>query len=183
MAMTAGRSWAGAAAVLLLAACAGPDGETGQRDAAADSAASAAVPVIPGAADTAHPTVRGVVYVPVYSHIYDRNGKRYINLTATLSVRNTDPERPMTLSTVQYFNTAGRLVRVYQPRPVALAPLATAEFIVAEQDTTGGSGANFLVEWTADRSITEPVIEAVMISGSGALGLSFVSVGRPLRRR
>jgi hypothetical protein len=168
---------------LTLAACSGAGGETRQGGVPADSIVSAAVPVIPGAADTAHPTARGVVYVPVYSHIYDRNGKRYINLTATLSVRNTDPERPMTLTTVQYFNTAGKRVRVYQPHPVALAPLATAEFIVAEQDTTGGSGANFLVEWTADRSITEPVIEAVMISGSGTLGLSFVSVGRPLRRR
>lgn len=168
--------------LVLLAACAGPGGERAPALASADSAAPAAVPVIPGAADTTHATVRGVIYVPVYSHIYDGDGRRFINLATTLSVRNTDPERALTLNTVQYFNTAGRLVRVYQPKPRQLAPLATAEYIVAERDTAGGSGANFLVEWSAPRSITEPVVEAIMISGSGTLGLSFVSVGRPLRR-
>jgi hypothetical protein len=174
------RSICGAALSLLLAGCAAGGGEgTG---AAADTAARAGVPVIPGAADSTHPTIRRVVYVPVYSHIYDGDGKRYTNLTATLSVRNTDPERAMTLTAVQYFNTAGRLVRVYQQHPARLGPLATTEFIVAQRDTTGGSGANFLVEWTAERSITEPVIEAVMIS-SGTLELSFVSVGRTLLRR
>lgn len=165
---------------LLLAACAGPSTE--RTTTAAPDSATAAVPVIPGAADTAHATVRGVVYVPVYSHIYDGDGKRFLELATTLSVRNTDPERTLTLTAVQYFNTAGRLVRVYQARPRQLAPLATAEYFVAARDTAGGSGANFLVEWTAQRSITEPVVEAIMISGTGTLGLSFVSVGRPLHR-
>jgi len=174
------RSIAGAAVALLLAACAAPADR--QPAAPADSLGQVAVPRIPGVADSAHPRIRQVVYVPVYSHIY-WDPDRAIDLAATLSVRNTDPERTMTLTSVQYFNTAGTLVRVYQPRPVALPPLATREYTVAARDTSGGSGANFLVEWTAGGSITEPVIEAVMISGTGTLGLSFVSVGRPLQRR
>jgi len=173
------RRFPGAVVCLLLAACAAPGDE---RTSTVPDTARAEVPVIPGVADSARPTIRRVVYVPVYSHIYDGDHKRYVNLTTTLSVRNTDPEREMTLTAVQYFNTAGRLVRVYQPRPLRMAPLATTEFVVAERDTTGGSGANFLVEWTAASSITEPVVEAVMIS-SGTLELSFVSVGRPLLRR
>ena len=174
------RSVPGAVLSLLLAACTAPG--QGRAGAPPDTLAQVAVPRIPGVADSAHPRIRQVVYVPIYSHIYwDRN--RHINLAATLSVRNTDPERSLTLTAVQYFNTAGRLVRVYRQRPLTLAPLASTEFIVAQQDTVGGSGANFLVEWTAEGRITEPVIEAVMVSASGSLEFSFVSVGRPLLRR
>jgi len=174
--------WSSAFVLLLVSSCAGPGGA--ERTAPPpDSVARAAVPTIPGAADTTHPAIRRVVYVPVYSHIYTSDGDRYIDLTVTLSVRNTDPERPMTLTAVQYFNTAGRLMRVYQDRPTTLAPLETKEFVLPKRDTAGGSGANFIVEWTARQSITEPVVEAVMISGGGTVDLSFVSVGRPLLRR
>lgn len=32
----------------------------------------------------------GSVYIPVYSHIYQHNQKKTFDLTATLSIRNTD---------------------------------------------------------------------------------------------
>jgi hypothetical protein len=179
---------AAAALLLALASLAACEREGGARAGgvrADTAAAGAAVPEIPGPspADSAHPVVRQVVYVPVYPRIYFRDQRRAIDLAATLSVRNTDPEYPLTVTAVLYFNTAGRLVRSYLRGPVRLGPMATAEYVVEPRDTAGGSGANFLVEWTADRRVTEPVIEAVMIGATGAQGISFVSVGRPLRRR
>ncbi len=61
--------------------------------------------------------------------------------------------------------------------------MATMEFVVENDDREGGSGANFLVELTAPRNVTEPVVEAVMVGGSGTLSVSFATVGRALVRR
>lgn len=56
------------------------------------------------------------------------------------------------------------------------------EFVVAEHDTTGGSGANFIVVWSADRPVSDPVIESVMISTRAGQDLSFTSRGVPIVR-
>jgi hypothetical protein len=123
------------------------------------------------------------IYVPIYSHVYYRDRSRVLNLTATLSVRNTDLTNPITVASVRYYDTAGTLVRAYVEQPVQLAPLATAEFIVEEHDTSGGSGANFIVEWVAAGRVNEPIVEAVMVNSSLSLGLAFVSPGRVIRDR
>jgi hypothetical protein len=127
--------------------------------------------------------VRGVVYVPVYSHIYDRDHRRTLQLAVTLSVRNTDPERAMEVARVTYYDTGGKALREYVARPLRLGPLASAEFVVERRDDEGGAGANFLVEWRAAAPVTEPVFESVMIGTEGGQGISFLSVGRPLIRR
>jgi hypothetical protein len=122
------------------------------------------------------------VYVPVYSHIYFRDQRRTINLTATLSVRNTDARSPITIASVRYYGQNGELIRHYLTTPRRLGPMASADFVVNESDTSGGLGASFLVDWAAQTAVTQPVVEAVMISAASAQGISFVSVGRPLAR-
>ena len=122
-----------------------------------------------------------VVYVPVYSHIYHQDGTRQIDLAATLSIRNTDPERSITVASVAYYDSDGRLMRDRLDRPLVLAPLGTRSFVVQEQDRTGGSGANFLVTWSASASVSEPLVETVMISTASSQGLSFVGEGRTVR--
>jgi hypothetical protein len=119
------------------------------------------------------------LYVPVYSHIYVREGEPY-RLTATLSIRNTDPDHQIYVNAVRYYNSVGKLVQSYLERPLILGPLATTEFLVEERDTRGGSGANFIVEWACPDLVTEPVIEAVMIGATSQQGISFVCPGRVL---
>ena len=136
-------------------------------------------PAIPAAADSA----RRVFYVPVYSHIYHRDQHRFIDLAITLSVRNTDPQHPITLTAADYYDTRGRAVRSYVRQPARLAPMATMEFVVEDDDRQGGSGANFLVALTVPPHVTEPVVEAVMVGGSGTLSVSFATTGRALARR
>lgn len=120
------------------------------------------------------------LYVPAYSHIYHQNGRSYL-LTVTLSVRNTDPEHEIVVSSVRYYNTDGQLVKNHLEQPRRLAPLATAEFLVERDDTTGGSGANFLVEWVAEQPVTEPIVETVMIDTLGQQGISFARVGKVIK--
>ena len=61
--------------------------------------------------------------------------------------------------------------------------MASTDFVVEEYDTSGGAGANFIVDWTASMEVTAPVVEAVMISTASQQGISFVSAGRVLKDR
>ncbi|WP_218830347.1 DUF3124 domain-containing protein [Rubrivirga marina] len=119
-----------------------------------------------------------LVYVPAYSHVFSGDGERDLLLTATLSVRNADPERPIRLEGVRYVGSEGQTIRSYVDAPQALGPLATASFVVAESDRAGGVGASFLVEWTGGAGGVPPVVQAVMISTAGQQGISFVTEGR-----
>lgn len=116
------------------------------------------------------------VYVPVYSHIYAKGGKPIL-LASTLSIRNTDPHKEISLTSVRYYDTNGNLVKDYLENSVLLKPLATAEFLVAQQDIKGGSGANFIVEWISATKVNQPVIEAVMIGSEDQARIAFVRPG------
>lgn len=122
------------------------------------------------------------VYVPVYSHIYSKGGEPFL-LETTLSIRNSDPERAISVTSARYFDTKGALIQDYVEGLIKLKPLETTEILVEKQDTRGGSGANFIVAWSAEEPVYEPIIEAVMVGHSGNQSVSFKSVGRPLVRR
>lgn len=140
-------------------------------------------PVRPAAAEVLGRWLGQTVYVPVYSHIFaeDRYRDRPFLLTATLSVRNTDPERPFTLKSVDYYDSEGGLLQRYLEAPVTLAPLASTHYIVPESEAKGGAGAKFLIEWQAPAAVSEPIIEAVMIGTKLQQGISFISTGRAIK--
>jgi hypothetical protein len=123
------------------------------------------------------------VYVPIYSHIYTWDQNRQMDLTATLSVRNTDLNRSMIVASVNYYSTDGKLIRKYLEQPVELGPLASASFLVNQEDRSGGAGAAFIVEWVSQSNLSPPVIESVMINTGGNQGISFVSPGRVIKSR
>jgi hypothetical protein len=135
----------------------------------------------PGAAMPADVAARGhAVYVPAYSHIYARGGGA-VQLDVILSARNTDPEHPIRLDHVGYFGTDGELIRELAAEPLVLGPLQTATYLVAGRDFRAGSGANFMVEWSAQEAINGPIFEAVMLGPDE--GISFTSRGVPVERR
>jgi hypothetical protein len=113
-------------------------------------------------------------YVPVYSHIYTLGGRPLL-LETTLSVRNTDISETLVVTSVRYFDTDGKQVRSFLDGPLTLGPLATAEFLIEAKDTSGGSGANFIVEWNGGESLNPPLIEAVMVGMDGTHGMAFTS--------
>lgn len=118
------------------------------------------------------------LYVPVYSYIYYGNKEKTIDLTATLSIRNTDATRSITITLVDYHDSNGKLVRHYLSAPIKLRPLATVHYVVAESDRSGGLGASFLVAWSSSEKVSTPVVEAVMIGALSAQGISFVCSGQ-----
>lgn len=120
------------------------------------------------------------VYVPAYAHIYTGQGTP-TPLAITLSVRNTDPEHRIRIDRVEYFDSEGKRLRnMTEEGPLILEPMQTLAVVIEQQERAGGSGANFLVEWSAGETVNRPIIEAIMV-GDG--GLSFKSRGEPIERR
>jgi hypothetical protein len=118
-----------------------------------------------------------LVFVPAYSEVILVSSPA-LQLSTTLAIHNTDPEHAIIIQSVRYYNTDGELVREFIESPSELKPLATTGFVIPSDDTSGGWGANFLVEWVAEEPVYEPVIEAVMVSTRGTEGVSFISEGR-----
>jgi len=119
------------------------------------------------------------IYVPVYSHIYAKGGKPVL-LETTLSVRNTDPAKPVTLTSIRYFDSRGELVQEYLAGEIELGPLESTEVLVQKLDSRGGSGANFIIAWHADNPVHHPLAQAVMVGNADELSISFLSTGRRL---
>ena len=119
-----------------------------------------------------HPVQGQTLYVPAYSHIYQNDGEPRL-LTVTLSARNTDRQSEIVLTSVDYHDTSGKLLRAFLDKPLRLGPLASTEFLIKQKDKSGGSGASFLVHWQAGVPVTPPVVESVMIDTSNQQGISF----------
>lgn len=123
------------------------------------------------------------VYVPVYSHIYVGIRGITFDLAISLSIRNTDAKESITVQSVAYYGSDGKLVKEFLQKPVQIGPLSSKDFFVSEADTTGGFGASFLVRWTASTNVNEPIIEGVMAGTKSGQGISFTSRGQVIRDR
>ncbi|PHN92536.1 hypothetical protein CSC80_16450 [Maribacter sp. 6B07] len=116
------------------------------------------------------------VYVPIYSDIYNQTRDTRTLLTATLSIRNTSLKDSLFVSKIDYYNTEGDLVRSYIDSPIYLTPMESIDYVIEQQDTSGGSGANFMIDWYAKRKLN-PLFQAVMVGGLGAQAFSFTTEG------
>jgi hypothetical protein len=118
------------------------------------------------------------IYVPAYSHIYSGNSERPFLLTVTLSIRNIDPKHHIKITLVDYYETQGKLIKKYIDTPLILKPLESLRYVIPEKDKSGGSGANFMVEWKSDKFVNPPIVESIMIGTQTQQGISFTSRGR-----
>ena len=125
-------------------------------------------------------SIRQTVYVPAYSSIRLGSGRGKVDLATTLSIHNTSEQVALVLLRADYFDTSGTLIHRYVAEPIAVRPLGSVEAFVPAEDTRGGTGANFVVEWAAEQPISTPVVEAVMVGVIGTQGFSFVSRGTPM---
>ncbi|MDD2582667.1 MAG: DUF3124 domain-containing protein [Desulfuromonadaceae bacterium] len=121
------------------------------------------------------------VYVPVYSNVFTGPRRLPFQLATTLSIRNTDLSVSIRVTSIDYYDTKGKMVRRYLGRPLEVRPLASAFIHIEEKDVTGGFGANFIVRWNAGKVVNNPIIECVMIGATSGQGISFVSPGQEIR--
>ncbi len=121
--------------------------------------------------------IKGSTYLSVYSQIYQIAEHRTYDLTVTVSLRNISSTDTVYVENAKYYNTNGDLIRTYFAQTIYIAPLETVEIVIAEGDTEGGTGANFIFDWATPNSNSEPFFQAVMISTTGQQGLSFTTQG------
>ena len=82
---------------------------------------------------------------------------------------------------MRYNDSSGKLVRRYLERPTQLAALASTNFVIDSTDTSGGIGANFIVEWVAQTEVSSPIVEAILIGSGYQQGISWVSPGKVIK--
>jgi len=126
------------------------------------------------------PSKGAMVYVPAYSSIFHGDRRNEIRLTVTLSIRNTDPKQPITITRVDYYDSAGKMLARYIKSPFTLNALASSSFLIPESENRGGAGAKFIVEWHAQDPVSKPIIETIMIGTRGQQGISFNSRGKEI---
>ena len=123
------------------------------------------------------------VYVPIYSDIYSRSKDVHFLLTATLSIRNTSYSDTLLISTIDYFDTQGELVRNYLDKTIFIKPMASIDYVINQDDDTGGTGANFIVILHTQSNTVRPVIQSVMISTNGQQGIAFTTEGISISKK
>ena len=139
--------------------------------------ATAAVASVPGS--DREPLSKGqTVYVSVYSNILTAPKGIPFSLEATLIIRNTDMTNALKVTTADFYDTEGKIIKRYLGAAMVLQPLETKYIYLPEKGTEGGLGANFIVRWTADRAINAPIVECLMIGARSAQGISFISPGK-----
>lgn len=129
------------------------------------------------------------VYLPIYSHLYHgdvnpKTGKPSQTLvSAHISIRSTDPTTAMKVVRARYYDTEGKLLREFLPKPQLIPPLGTFELYVPRSDSSGGSGANFIIDWVAEKPVNPPLVEALHADIREARTLLFITTGRPIQVR
>jgi hypothetical protein len=121
--------------------------------------------------------IQGTTYLSVYSQIYNRTEQGIYDLTATVSMRNTNRKDTIYIDKAEYFDTKGKLIRTYFSKTIYIAPMETIEIVIDENDKEGGTGANFLFDWKIKNTSREPLFEGIMITTKGQQGLSFTTHG------
>jgi hypothetical protein len=121
-----------------------------------------------------------ILYVPAYSHIYSGNKETPFLLTVTLSIRNVDPKHQIKIVLVDYYETQGNLLKNLINKPIALKSLESLRYVIPERDKSGGSGANFMIEWRSEKFVNPPIVESIMIGTQSTQGISFTSRGQEI---
>ncbi len=127
--------------------------------------------------------IRDTLYVPLYSDIYLNKVEQEMLLAATLSLRNTSLTDSLFIEVIDYYDTSGELVREYIESPIALRPMESIDYVIEKEDKVGGSGANFIVIIGAERKISPPIIQAIMLGSQGNHGYAFTSDARSIAKR
>ncbi len=96
------------------------------------------------------------LYLPVYSHIWHR------------------------VVSAQYYDTDGKKLRKYVPTAQAIPPMGTLELFVPRSDDTGGSGANFVIQWKSDTPASPPMVEGIHANLPAGRSIAFISSARAL---
>lgn len=96
-------------------------------------------------------------------------------LSAQVSIRNTDPEVALEIAAARHYGINGKPIRDLLSAPLRIPPLGVHELALQRND-----GGSVIVEWSAERPINPPLVEA--LHGDGRT-TTFVTTARPIQTR
>ncbi len=120
------------------------------------------------------------LYVPVYSKILVGGRGNFLELSAMLSICNTDMHHKIILESLAFYDNDGKFIAEYLEEPLVLNPLASHHIFLKESENKGGIGANFIVRWRSVKPVNPPLAECTMIGTKSGQGISFTSVGHEI---
>ena len=125
------------------------------------------------------------IYIPSYANVISGPPiYMVVPLRANLVIHNTDPDQPITIARIDEYDTEGQKVSSYLTAPVILNPMGAMRVVVKESKKEAeGLGANFIIQWQAEKKVTEPIIECLIIGSLGAQGFSFTTHGRIIKEQ
>jgi len=139
-----------------------------------------------GTALAAVKLVKGqTIYIPSYANVISGPPiYMVVPLRANLVIHNTDPDQPISIARIDEYNTEGKKVSSYLTAPVVLNPMGAMRVVVKESKKEAeGLGANFIIQWQAEKQVNEPIIECLIIGSLGAQGFSFATQGRIIKEQ
>ncbi|MFT3679590.1 MAG: DUF3124 domain-containing protein [Ferruginibacter sp.] len=108
------------------------------------------------------------VYVPVHSNTYAQKKYSPQHLKAVLTIRNTSLKDSLYVSKVEYYDKQGNILKQQLDSAIVIKPMSTFEIIAKQQDHKGNLD-NFIVQWHTEKTIINPVIQAVMYDASNRI--------------
>ena len=125
------------------------------------------------------PSTGQSVYLPIYAYVRygDKDAMKAEEVSTLISVRSTEPERAITLLSLRYYSTEGKMLRELLPKPRVLKPFQAAEFFIERKDVEGGSGAGAVLRWKAEEPANPPLVQSLHIEVKYNRALSFTTDG------
>jgi len=118
------------------------------------------------------------VYVPAYSDLYYESQEKKTFFTVILSLRNISFTDTLYFTHIDYYSSHGKLLRQYIDKVMVLKPMESMEYIVEEAEKEGGTGANFVVKYSARENLkNHPFIESIMMGNLDNYRFAFTSPG------
>lgn len=129
-------------------------------------------------ADLAEMNINESVYVPAYSDLYYESQEKKTFFTVILSLRNISFTDTLYFTHIDYYSSHGKLLRKYIDKVLVLRPMESMEYIVEESEKEGGTGANFVVRYSAKAGLkNHPFIESIMMGNLDNYRFAFTSPG------
>lgn len=124
------------------------------------------------------------LYLPIHSRLMVEDAKTgkpvEVSLAAQVSIRNTDPRIALEVTHARLHNADGKLVRDYLPQPLSIPPLGSRDLFVPH---TEAAGSSLIIEWSAERPINPPLVEALHSDSRDAHAPVFTTTARPIQTR
>jgi hypothetical protein len=134
---------------------------------------------LPGQLAAVELSTGSTIYVPVYKSFYQIYGssRDAYHLTSTVCLHNTDPKQAITVLSIEYYDSSGKLLNKVINEPLTVKPWNSKEITIPPSTNPEDFGANLIVRWKSAQPANPPLVEVLMTGQFLNRGVSFLTRG------